>query len=229
MLRAVRSIIVKSDGAVSIHNDFGNKPLNYMGAGKGSTKAIFSESTIGEVLIWRFENKKDNLTIRIHKVISDTTHELDQNDEGLVRDNTEGHLQEWLAENPQALGEGYTLVAREAQAGTGRVDLLMKDADGNHVAVEVKRVAMAGAVAQILTYVDALNETGEYGIVRPMIAALDIRPNTVKQADKKNVSYVTVDAAWNGREATAEVLPITKHVEPDAEVIELFGDLQTGT
>lgn len=225
MLRAVRSIIIKSDGAVSIHNDFGNKPLNYMGA----KSTVFSESSIGDVLIWRFENRKENLTVRIHSVISDTSHDLDLNDQGLIRDGTENHLQEWLAENPQALGEGYTLVAREAQTGNGPVDLLMKDAEGIHVAVEVKRVAMLGAVGQVLRYVDALNETGEYGVVRGLIAALDVRPNTVKLADKKGISYVTVDAAWNGRETVVEAIPITKHAEPEQAQNELFGELKTGT
>jgi RecB family endonuclease NucS len=170
------------------------------------------------------------LTIRIHRVISDTTHDLDENDEGLVRDGTEGHLQEWLAENPEALGEGYTLVAREAQAGGGRVDLLVKDAEGVHVAVEVKRVAMVSAVKQVRGYVEDLNEKGEYGVVRGMIAALDIRPSTVKEADKKGVSYVTVDAAWNGRDGVVSAIPITKHVEAEMQQEdELFAELQTGT
>jgi RecB family endonuclease NucS len=106
----------------------------------------------------------------------------------------------------------------------------VKDAEGVHVAVEVKRVAMVSAVKQVRGYVEDLNEKGEYGVVRGMIAALDIRPSTVKEADKKGVSYVTVDAAWNGRDGVVSAIPITKHVEAEMQQEdELFAELQTGT
>jgi len=202
MNRAVRSVIVKSDGAVSVHNDVGNKPLNYMGKGN-----VFSESIVDNELVWQFENNKENLTINLHHVISDSHHALDLNDEGLIRDGTESHLQEWLAENPSALGEGFTFVAREVQTGNGPVDLLMMDSEGNHVAVEVKRVAMLGAVGQIMRYMSALEETEQYGPIKGMIAALDIRPKTLTLAGKRGVQCVTVVEAWKNRnvETIAEI------------------------
>lgn len=196
MNRAVRSIIIKNDGAVSIHNDAGNKPLNYMGKGN-----VFTESVIdGDLICWQFENRKENLTVLLHGVVSDSEHVLDLNDEGLIRDGTENHLQEWLSENPELLGEGFSFVAREVNTGNGPVDILVKDREGMHVAVEVKRVAMLGAVGQIMRYVSALEEAGEHGPVRGMIAALDVRPNTMKLADKRGVKYVTVGDEWKSRE-----------------------------
>jgi RecB family endonuclease NucS len=196
LARGVRSVMVKSDGAISIHNDAGNKPLNYMGKG-----SLFSEYLDEDgILTWRFETTKENLTITMHRVVSDSQHILDLEDEGLVRDGTERQLQAWLAENPAALGLGFEVVGREIQTGHGPVDLLVKDAEGNHIAVEVKRVAMLGAVGQVLRYVTALEETGEYGPVRAMVAALDVRPKTLKLADKRGVECVTVNAAWKSRE-----------------------------
>jgi RecB family endonuclease NucS len=196
MKRAVRSIIVKSDGAVSIHNDKGNKPLNYMGA----TRTIFSESIVNNELVWQFENTQDNLTITLHHVISDANHALDLHDEGLVKDGTEKHLQEWLAENPSAVGEGFTFVAREVHTGEGHVDLLMKDALGFHVAVEVKRVAMSGAVDQVLGYLSALEAMDVYGPIKGMIVALDVRPKTLKKAERRGVECVAVAEAWKNRD-----------------------------
>jgi RecB family endonuclease NucS len=198
MKRAVRSVIVKSDGAVSVHNDAGNKPLNYMGKGN-----VFSESIVDNELVWQFENTKENLTINLHHVLSDSHHALDLNDEGLIRDGTEKHLQEWLAENPSTLGEGFTLVAREVQTGNGPVDLLMMNALGEHIAVEVKRVAMLGAVGQIMRYTSALEEMELYGPVKGMIAALDVRPKTLKLAEKRGVECLTVREAWLSRELVA--------------------------
>lgn len=194
MNRAVRSIIVKSDGAVSVHNDAGNKPLNYMGKGN-----VFSESIVDNELVWQFENTRENLTINLHHVISDSHHALDLHDEGLIKDGTEKHLQEWLADNPSAVGEGFTFVAREVHTGEGHVDLLMKDALGFHVAVEVKRVAMSGAVDQVLGYLSALEAMEVYGPIKGMIVALDVRPKTLKKAERRGIECVTVGEAWKNR------------------------------
>ena len=57
----------------------------------------------------------------------------------LQKDGVEAHLQQLLADAPQALGEGFTLVRREHPTRVGPVDLLCTDAEGNSVAVEIKR------------------------------------------------------------------------------------------
>jgi endonuclease len=191
---AVRAIIIKSDGAVSIHPDTGNKPLNYMGKGN-----VFTEESIDDNIIWKFDTSKENLTLILHEIISDSEHELDLDAEGLVRDGTENHLQEWLAENPEVIGNGFTLVEREFRTEHGPVDLLMKDSEGNYLAVEIKRVAMLNTVGQVKRYVDAMMETGLHGDVRGLIAALDIRPNTLKLAQRRGIECVTVGDAWKAR------------------------------
>lgn len=188
---AVRAIIIKSDGSVSIHQDASNKPLNYMGKGN-----VFYESVIDELTVWTFDTRNENLTITLLEVISDTSFILAEHDEGLIRDGTEEQLQTWLWNNPEALGEGYQMVGREVQTGNGPVDLLAIDPEGTYVAVEVKRVAMTAAVTQANRYVEALNETEQFGVVRGMIAALDIRPKAVILAEKKNVECCVVPAHW---------------------------------
>lgn len=188
---AVRAIIIKSDGAVSIHKDASNKPLNYMGKPN-----VFAEGEEDGVPVWTFDTRKENLTITLHRVISDTAFELPEDDEGLIRDGTEDHLQEWLSENPDALGGDYTLVQREFQTGAGPVDLLVQEPDGSYVAVEVKRVAMLTAVDQVKRYVDAISEMEGYENVRGMIASLDVRPKTQILAEKKGVHCHTIDGDW---------------------------------
>ncbi len=199
MNESTRAIIIKQDGAVSIHSDLGNKPLNYMGKGN-----LFSEEREDDIVVWKFDTRKENLTIRISEVISDSEFELPAEEEGLVRDGTEDHLQEWLADNPEVIGEGFKLVRREYPTGNGPVDLLVEDADGFPIAVEVKRIAMTAAVDQVGRYVNALSdaEDGEFTEVpvRGILVALDIRPNTVKQAQKRGVECVCILDAWNNRQ-----------------------------
>ena len=88
--RAVRLIMVKADGCVAIHADGGAyKPLNWMNA--PNTLAIEDGQ-------WRVSNPKDEqLTITLHEVLADTSHDFGQ-DPGLVKDGVEAHLQELLAE-----------------------------------------------------------------------------------------------------------------------------------
>jgi RecB family endonuclease NucS len=189
--RAVRALMLKADGSISIHNNKSNKPLNYMGKGN-----VFTEEVVGGQTIWNFDTRKENLRVEMHEIISDTSFDLEDDEEGLIRDGTENHLQAWLADNPDALGAGYTLVSREYVTGAGPVDLLVLDADGNPIAIEVKRVAMLSSADQIRRYVEALKEKEGFENVRGIIAALDVRPNTVKLAEKRGTDWVIVPPSW---------------------------------
>ena len=102
---ANRLIMVKSDGCVAIHADGGAyKPLNWMNA--PNTIAEFPDH-------WVVTNPKgETLTIHLHEVLSDSSHELGE-DPGLSKDGVEAHLQELLAALPDAIEKGLTLVRRE--------------------------------------------------------------------------------------------------------------------
>lgn len=198
--RAVRALMLKADGSISIHNNKSNKPLNYMGKGN-----VFTEEIVGGQTIWNFDTRKENLRVEMHEIISDTSFDLEDDEEGLIRDGTENHLQAWLADNPDALGAGYTLVSREYVTGAGPVDLLVLDADGNPIAIEVKRVAMLSSADQIRRYVEALKEKEGFENVRGIIAALDVRPNTVKLAEKRGTDWVIVPPNWRDTEPSVSV------------------------
>jgi RecB family endonuclease NucS len=197
---AVRVIIVKADGAVSIHHDQGNKPLNYMGADN-----VFTEVREEDALYWNFDTRvkssrtriTENLQIRITEILSDVDLPVDVDNSVLERDGTEHQLQAWLADHPEALGEGFTFIQREYPTGAGPVDLLVQDAEGRPVAVEVKRVAMLGAVDQASRYIEALKQNEGFADTTAIVAALDIRPNTQKLADNRGVRTVVLPKYWN--------------------------------
>lgn len=193
MGKALRSILIKDDGAVSIHNDVGNKPLNYMGKGN-----VFTISKNDDTEIWRFETRKEYIEITIHKIIQDFSHSIDPGLVLLERDGTEDDLQEWLFNNPDCIAENLIPIQREYSTSAGPIDLMFKDNYDNLIGVEVKRIAMLGAVDQCSRYLEALREQESYP-VSVILAALDVRPKTVALAEKRGIPYVILPSSWNDK------------------------------
>ena len=73
----------------------------------------------------------------------------------LEKDGVERDLQEALAARPEAIEEGLRLERREWPTDIGPVDLMCRDADGDWVAVEIKRVGTIDAVEQLTRYLGA--------------------------------------------------------------------------
>lgn len=186
---AKRLIMLKKDGTIAIHHDKGVKPLNYMSGGGTFIETLKSDGST----VWVVENRKENLTIHITQVWSDTETDVDENNSELIRDGTEKQLQEWLTVNPEALGEGFTVIGKEVITGAGAVDILALNRNSEPVAVEVKRTAMLGAVDQASRYVEALKTQEGYENITGMVAALDVRPNTIKLAEKRNIAWVQIE------------------------------------
>lgn len=194
---AVRAIIIKEDGAVSLHHDSSNKPLNYMGKGNALTVDVNDE---GED-VWSFDSSKESLQITIHNLVLETNMPLDIHNSELQRDGTERQLQEWLSMNPSALDPDWVFVQREYSTTAGPVDLLFVDSEGIHYCVEVKRVALTNSIHQVLRYNSAIQEDDEtIGEVIPVVAALEMRPKALTIAEKKKVRFLKVPFDWNSKD-----------------------------
>jgi endonuclease len=182
---AVRLLLVKADGSVSIHaDDRAYKPLNWM-----SPPCRLSEGDG----VWTVTNRAgEHLVITLDEVLHDSTHDLGV-DPGLVKDGVESHLQALLAEHVTALGAGWTLVRREYPTPIGPVDLLCRDAGGGTVAVEVKRRGEIDGVEQLTRYVELLNRDPLLSPVRGVFAAQEIKPQARVLATDRGIDCVTVD------------------------------------
>jgi RecB family endonuclease NucS len=182
---AMRLVMVKADGSVSIHaDDRAYKPLNWM------SPPCRIEEAPG---VWRVVNKAgEELRITLEEIFHDSLHELGL-DPGLVKDGVEAHLQELLAAAPQVLGEGFTLVRREYPTAIGPVDLLCRDGSGAHVAVEVKRRGEIDGVEQLTRYLDLLNRDPLLAPVIGVFAAQEIKPQARVLATDRGIRCVTVD------------------------------------
>ncbi|MGH3738510.1 MAG: endonuclease NucS [Micromonosporaceae bacterium] len=182
---AIRLLLVKADGSVLVHSDGGSyKPLNWM-----SPPCRVEE----EPGVWRVVNKTgEQLRITIEEILHDTEHELGV-DPGLTKDGVEAHLQELLAANPTAFGDGFTLVRREYATAIGPVDLLCRDAAGATVAVEVKRRGEIDGVEQLTRYLELLNRDPVLAPVSGIFAAQVIKPQARVLAEDRGIRCVTID------------------------------------
>ena len=182
---ALRLVMVKADGCVAIHADGGAyKPLSWMNA---------PNSIVEEADQWVVTNPKgEQLIIEIDEVIADHVHELGA-DPGLQKVGVEAHLQEMLALAPHTIEDGLVLVRREHPTDIGPVDLLLRDLDGNAVAVEVKRRGEIDGVEQLTRYVARLDLDGTLRPVRGIFVAQVIKPQARVLAESRGFRCVEVD------------------------------------
>ena len=146
--------------------------------------------------VWVVQHAKseDRLRVRLHEVLSDTSHALGA-DPGLVKDGVEAHLQALLAEQIELLGTGHVLVRREYPTAIGPVDIMARDAGGLSVAVEIKRRGDIDGVEQLTRYLELLNRDPLLAPVKGVFAAQEIKPQARVLAADRGIDCVTVDYA----------------------------------
>lgn len=216
--RATRVILVKADSSVLIFSELGSyKPLNWMAApcrlreyGPDSERweslvrdtyvdddpddAEGDEERSEPVRFLRATAEKgpDILTVAIYRVHSDQTFDLGS-DPGLVKDGVEDHLQRYLAEQIERIGEGARLIRREYPTAIGPVDIMAEDADGTHVAIEIKRHGGIDGVEQLTRYCKLLNRDPLLAPVRGIFAAQTITPQARVLAGERGFECLILD------------------------------------
>jgi len=193
---ATRLILVKADHSVSIHaDDRAYKPLNWMSP--PCTLSVREpdpdEADAGFTQVWDVVGSgTDRLQISLGQIFHDYEQDLGV-DPGLQKDGVEAHLQALLAENPETIREGSSLVRREYPTPIGPVDLLLRDADGGYIAVEVKRRGEIDGVEQLTRYLDLMRRDPLLGHVEGVFAAQQIKPQARTLAVDRHIDCVLVD------------------------------------
>ena len=190
---AKRLLLIKSDGSVSVHaDDRAYKPLNWMSPPCRLAEVQVPAGTDAQAY-WVVTNKGgEELRITIAAIEHDSQHELGI-DPGLVKDGVEAHLQELLAEHIETLGAGHTLIRREYMTAIGPVDILCRDADGQTVAVEIKRRGEIDGVEQLTRYLELLNRDATIAPVSGVFAAQQIKPQARTLAEDRGIRCVVLD------------------------------------
>jgi RecB family endonuclease NucS len=182
---ATRLIMVKADGCVAVHADGGAyKPLNWMNSPNTLTE---------DEGVWTVINPKgEKLIIEFGDIHFETAVEMGE-DPGLVKDGVELELQRLLSETPDVIEEGLSLVRREYPTPIGPVDLLCRDADGESVAVEIKRRGEIDGVEQLTRYLEFLNRDTRLAPVRGVFVAQAIKPQAKLLANDRGITCVEID------------------------------------
>ena len=185
---ATRLLLLKADGSVLVHADSGGyKPLNWM-----TPPTVIEEERDLIVVRKRAGKTEDRLEIRLVEVLSEATHELDD-DAALAKDGVERDLQEALAARPERLEEDLRLVRREWLTEIGPVDLMCRDCDDGWVAVEIKRTGTIEAVEQLTRYLGFVRADPAKARCRGILAAQRFKPQAVTLAEARGITCVAVD------------------------------------
>lgn len=211
-----RVLLIKEDGSVLIFSELGSyKPLNWMvapctmrvegksseGEAKSEAKSkakaeakSSSESVFADGTILKIAAKKGNDILRIvlQRVYSDSSYDLGE-DPGLVKDGVEEHLQHYLAEQIERIGKGAKLVRREYPTAIGPVDIMAKDSNGVHVAIEIKRNGGIDGVEQLTRYCELLNRDPLLKPVRGIFAAQTISAQARTLAQDRGFTCLILD------------------------------------
>lgn len=216
---AKRVLLIKEDGSVLIFSEIGSyKPLNWMVApctmhvekdsgeagdsgdscnsgesnaenAKSNAESVFANGTVLKIAA---KKGNDILRIVLQHVYSDSSYDLGE-DPGLVKDGVEEHLQHYLAEQIERIGKGAKLVRREYPTAIGPVDIMAKDSNGVHVAIEIKRNGGIDGVEQLTRYCELLNRDPLLKPVRGIFAAQTISPQARVLAQDRGFTCLILD------------------------------------
>ncbi|MDR6939986.1 endonuclease NucS [Arcanobacterium hippocoleae] len=194
---ATRLLMVKADGSVLVHTDGGSyKPLNWMSAPCQLMvrDPEAAEASLGIIQVWEVSSTKttDRLVVQIQQI----HHDFEQAfgiEPGLVKDGVEAHLQKLLAEQVELLGDHVRLVRREYPTPIGPVDLMLLDANGGHIAVEVKRRGEIDGVEQLTRYLEYLGRDSTLSPIRGIFAAQEIKPQARVLAADRGIECIILN------------------------------------
>ena len=197
---AKRVLLIKADNSLLIFSELGSyKPLNWMAA-PCTIKDITPEHADDDVTtevpqkVIRASADKSNavLEVTLQHIYSDAPYELGA-DPVLLKDGADDHLQKYLAEQIERIGEGATLVRREYPTAIGPVDIMAIDGSGKHVAIEIKRNGGIDGVEQLTRYCELLNRDPLLAPVRGIFAAQTITPQARVLAQDRGFDCLILD------------------------------------
>ncbi|MFB6174235.1 MAG: endonuclease NucS [Halobacteriales archaeon] len=185
-----RLVILKPDGSLLVHTDEQRTPVNWQPPGCEHEAAVRD----GRLeIVSRRDSPEERIEIRFdaaHRVAA-----LDMADESeLELRGSHEDLRERVLSDPDLVEAGFRPLATERDTDAGAIDIYGEDADGDPVAVELKRRRVGpDAVGQLDRYVDALERDLHDGAtVRGVLVAPSVTDRAADLLAERGLAFVSL-------------------------------------
>lgn len=173
LLDSDRTLIIKKDLSIVLHDPLGVKPVQWQLPKAGEINFVHIQKKGQEILrmeTWRpktdesfFISFSEVFSIYVYDPrIGSTSHSITGN---------EKDFQEFLANNLEMIEEGLTLITREKEIDFGFIDILAWDKEKKKVVIEIKKqAAMLQDGHQLKRYLDYYDNKGERDVRGILVA-----------------------------------------------------------
>ncbi len=186
--RGDRTILIKQDGGVIVHQPDGSSAINYM----RPESSICFEKVDHHAVMHVANPDKSYLDIEIHRCYDVASRKLE---DGAKQDlaGSERDMSDYIRDNPTTISKDFAPVSREEQTDVGFIDVFGHDKKGNLIVVECKRItASLSAVDQLRRYVERVKEIKGTQKVQGVLAAPAITANALEMLKSYGYSHVHV-------------------------------------
>ncbi len=191
-----RLLVLKPDGSALVHTDEKRTPVNWQPPGcehhasvrDGHLRVRSTRPTPEETLDVHFTDVHQFSALTVTGGRDLTVH------------GSEEDLRQRILDDPTLVEDGFTPLETERQSAAGAIDIYGEDADGNPMAVELKRRRVGpSAASQLQRYVEALErEFGDGVFVRGVLAAPSITDRTADLLDRNGLRFVSLTPNGDG-------------------------------
>ncbi|WP_368408795.1 endonuclease NucS [Haloarchaeobius amylolyticus] len=187
-----RHVMCKPDGAVLVHTDEGQKPVNWQPPGC-TQEARRSEEGYLEVFSTR-DSPAEELVVTFERVTQVSTFAM-TDEEQLTLAGSEEDLRQRILDDPALVEAGFQPLATERETAAGAVDIYGRDTDGNVVVLELKRKRVGpDAASQLNRYVEALRRDLHAGAtVRGILVAPSVTDRARRLLAENGLEFVALE------------------------------------
>lgn len=189
--RGDRTLVLKQDGVLLLHQPVNGTPINYLKAG---CTIDFQKVDDHLFLNAKSVDKKEFLDVEIFRVYDVMVRKLDDGAKQVLQ-GTEADMSDMIRDNPGLISSDFKPLSREEHTKVGFIDVFGHDGDGNLVVVECKRYAASLAcVTQLRRYVKKIKELRGVDNVKGVMAAPSVTPNAMALLKNWGYAWARVEA-----------------------------------
>jgi RecB family endonuclease NucS len=186
-----RHVTCKPDGALLVHTDEGQQPVNWQPP--GCTHSVRLRDGV-LLLASERETPREELRVAFESVRQVSAFGV-ADGESLSLVGSEADLKRHILDSPETVERGFQPLVTERETAAGAVDIFGEDADGNAVVLELKRRRVGpDAVGQLDRYVNALErDLHADATVRGILVAPSVTDRARRMLADRGLGFVSLE------------------------------------